>query len=262
MQRFIQPVLQFLKRHYEKIVLCLVLLGLAGAAIWMEGKIKAVQEEVATGTPAAAGHHKALEPIDISAGLAALSAVTNPPPVILSGDHNLFNPVTWRRKPNGELLKILQTGPEALEVRNLTPLYTVIDYDHPSGSGEVYVLAIQVHSAKKPPEYAKKDEKKKLYTIRGIKGAPDNPDELKLEIVDTGETVWISKGNPYKRVDGYVADLWYKPETKAFNKQHLNETITLDGEQYKIVEMTNNLIRVESISNGKVTPISWDGGQR
>jgi hypothetical protein len=35
--------------------------------------------------------------------------------------------------------------------------------------------------------------------------------------------------------------------------------ITLDGEPYKIVEITNNLVRVQSINNTKVTTIKWNG---
>ena len=175
--------------------------------------------------------------------------------------HNLFNPVTWRRKANGELLKILKTGPDALSVINIAPLYTVIAYDHPSGNGAIYVFNVQQHSGRKTIEYAKKDEKTKsgLYIIRGIKDAPDDPSEIQLEILETEETVWISKGNPYRRVDGYIADMKYDPESRSLPKERVNDTLILDNEQYKIVEITNNVVRVQSIKNTKVTTIKWNG---
>jgi hypothetical protein len=253
--------MQFLKKHYEKIILCVVLLGLAAASIWMGEILKKLQEEV--NQPVSGGAHKTKPPVplDLTADLLALAQVTNPPPVVLSGEHNLFNPVTWRRKANGELLKILKTGPDALSITNITPLYTVIAYDHPSGNGPVYVMSVQVHSARRPLEYAKMDEKTKsgLYIIRGIKGAVDDPTDLQLEVLETQETVWITKDNPYKRVDGYLADMKYDPESRSLLKERVNETFTLDNEQYKIVEITNNAVRVESIKNTKITTIKWNG---
>jgi hypothetical protein len=250
--------MQFLKKHYEKIILCVVLLSLAAASIWMGEVITKLKEEV--NQPVFEGAHKAkpLVPLDLSTDLLALAQVTNPPPVVLSGEHN---PVTWRRKANGELLKVLKTGPDALSVTNIAPLYTVIGYDHPSGNGAVYIMSLQMHSAKRPLEYAKMDEKTKsgLYIIRGIKGAADNPTELQLEISETGETVWISANNPYKRVDGYLADMKYDPESRTLLKERVNETFTLDNEQYKIVEITNDVVRVQSIKNTKITTIKWNG---
>src|SRR5271157_6498321 len=134
--------MQFLKKHYEKIILCVVLLSMAAAAIWMGAVITRLSEEV--NQPISASHkNKPPVPLDLTTDLLALAQVTNPPPVVLSGGHNLFNPVTWRRKANGELLKILKTGPDALSVINIAPLYTVIAYDHPSGNGAVYVFNVQ-----------------------------------------------------------------------------------------------------------------------
>ncbi len=175
-------------------------------------------------------------PIDLSTNQMALAQITNPPPVILSGEHNLFNPVAWKRKPNGELSKILKTGPDALSILNITALYTIVAYDHPSGNGAIYVMTFQTNvdllrPGHKTPEFAKKDVKPKsgLYIIRGIKGAAEDPTELDLEIPDTGETVSVSKDNPYKHVDSYMADMKYDPESKNFSEKHVNDTITLDG---------------------------------
>jgi hypothetical protein len=256
--QFIGAIIQFLKKHYEKIILCVVLLGLAAAAIWMGAKITEVKDE--TNPPITeGGRGKTLAPLDLTADLQALAEITNPPPVILSGEHNLFNPVTWKRM-NGGLRKIIKTGPDALTVTKIDPLYTVIAFDHASGNGGVYIMSLQIHSAKKPFEYAEKDSKPKsgLYVIHGIKGAPDDPTDLHLEIPATQETVWISKTNPYKHVDGYTVDMKYDPESLVLLKKRINDTITLDNEQYKMIEITNNLIRVQSISNTKITTIKWN----
>jgi len=252
--------MQFLKKHYEKIILCVVLLGLAAAAIWMGELIARVQDEVNQPSTAPSSKAKALVPLDLTTDMLALAQVTNPPPFVLSGEHNLFNPVTWR-KINGALVKILKTGPDALTIISISNLYTVIGYDHPSGEPGIYVISNQVHSAKRPTEYAKIDvlSKSGLYTVHGIKGASDDPTDLQLKIPDTQETVWISRGNPYKRVDGHTVDMKYDPESRVLLKQHVDEMITLDNDLYKIVEITNNLIRVQSINNTKITTIQWNG---
>jgi hypothetical protein len=253
-------LMQFLKKHYEKIILCVVLLGLAAAAIWMGELISQVKKEVEIPVAEAPHNSKPLVPLDLTTDMLALAQVTNPPPVVLSGEHNLFNPVTWKRKANGELLKILYTGPDALAITNISPLYTVVAYERCSAPG-IYVFTVQTNSGRKMTEHPKTGEKTKsgLYIVHGIKGAPDDPESLQLEILDTQESVWISKGNPYKRVDGYVADMKYDPESRNLLKQHVNDNITLDNEQYKIVEITNNVVRVQSIKNTKVTTIRWSG---
>ena len=76
--------MQFLKKHYEKIILCVVLLGLAAAAIWMEEISKAkdkVSEPVGMSHP----NNKGLVALDLNSDLQALAEMTNPPPLLLSG---------------------------------------------------------------------------------------------------------------------------------------------------------------------------------
>jgi hypothetical protein len=262
--------MEFLKRHYEKIILCVVLLGLAAAAIWMRMAIEKIHESPVPVTQAPPRRGKTagtptLAPLDLSTDVVALAQVTNPPSITLSGDHNLFNPVTWKKKSDGTFLKVIKLGPDALTVTSITKLYTVIAYDHASGNGSgVYVMAIQQHSDLQHPkrpttEYAKKDEKMKsgLYIIREIKGDADDPSELDLELPPTGETVAVTKDKPYERVDSCIADLRYEPDTKPFPKVHVNDIIPLEGEQYKVVEITTNAVRIQFIRTTKVTEIKW-----
>ena len=255
--------MQFLKRHYEKIVLCVVLLGLAGAAIWI--KVEIAQVSIGLAAPPSQPRKSApLAPIDLSTDQLALAQITNPPPVVLSGAHNLFNPVTWKRNTNGELMKILKSGPDALTVTNITPLYTIVAYDHPIGSGGIYVMTYQLqanlsHPGHKTTEFAKQDEKVKsgLYIIRGIKGAPDDPSELDVEIPATGQTVVVTTNQPYQHADSYIADLRYEPDLKTMPKLHVESAITLDGELYKVIEISSNAVRVQANRTTKVTEIKW-----
>lgn len=255
--------MQFLKKHYEKIILCAVLIGLAVAAISMGEMIAdAKRDLVNVESGSRSGKSKPLPRIDLTADQLALAQITNPPPVELSGQHNLFNPVTWRRKPDGELLKILTNGPDALVLTAPpTPLYTEISYSGPSGTGG-YAFSIQQHSGRKISDYIRAvGDKGKfgLYIVHGIKGATDNPSELELDIPATGETVGVSQGKPYKRVDSYIADLKYEPQSQTFLKRHVDDVLNLDDEQYKIIEITNDLVRVQSVKNTRNWTIKWNG---
>jgi hypothetical protein len=256
-------VIDFLKKHYEKIVLCLVLLGLAGAALRMSSVIQAVRDQLQPIDTTPPAKTAPVPPVDISADEKALQQITNPPAVVLSGEHNLFNPVTWQRRANGELIKIIKTGPDALVVTNIVPLYTIITYDRPTGS-PVYVMTWLQHSdlrlnRRGTVEHSHLNEKAKgvPYIVRGIKGADNDPSEINLEIIDTGDTnVWVSTNTPYKRVDSYMADLKYDPEPQlALTKKLVNDRFKLDNDPYKIVDITNNAVRVQSERTTKVTEI-------
>jgi hypothetical protein len=259
--------MEFLKKHYEKIVLCVVLLGLAAAVLWMKSAlvdIRAQLPPVKIGPPPKTAPPK---PLDLSPYEQALAQITNPPPVVLSGAHNLFNPVTWKRKANGDLMKIVKTGPDALTVTNILPLYTIIAYDHPSPGSPVYVMSVETNvdlrlpNRKKRTDYGKKGElsRLKLFIVRGIKGAEDDPTEINLEIVKTGETnVWVSTNTPYKHVESYLTDLKYDPDpTISLAKRRLNDQFNLDNVPYKIVEITNDAVRVMNRLTTKVTEIKW-----
>jgi hypothetical protein len=259
--------MEFLKKHYEKIVLCVVLLGLGGAVFWMKSRLEQVQVQFPPIEPGTTPKTAPPQPLDLSPYQQALALITNPPPVVLSGAHNLFNPVTWKRKANGELMKIIKSGPDALMVTNITPLYTIIAYENTSPGSAVYVMSVQTNvdlrkpSTKHITDHAKKGEKVNsgLYIVRGIKGADDDPSEINLELTHTGETnVWVSKNTPYQRPDSYLADMKYYPdETLSLLKKRVNDDFNLDNEPYKIVEITNDAVRVQDRRTTKVTEIKW-----
>src|SRR5581483_11702271 len=232
--------MEFLKKHYEKILLSVVLLGLGGAALWLPGAIDEAKQQLEVQIEQKVQNHPVTD-LDLSQPKAALERLKNPAPVVLSGEHNLFNPVTWKYRRDGSIFKILVEGPEALVVSNIHALYTSISYDRPSGSG--YYFGLQVHSAKKGEVYIKVgDSNKKAipFKLTGIQGAPEAPDSFDIELTDTQENVKVSKAQPFQRVDGYSVDLIYPPDNQTMNNKHVNEYITFGGEGYKIIYITNN----------------------
>jgi hypothetical protein len=259
--------MEFLKKHYEKMVLCVVLLGLAAAVLWSKSASEKVKEQAVGPVTGPPPRTTPPPPLDLSNEQQALAQLTNPPPVVLSGDHNTFNPVTWKRKANGDLIKIIKTGPDALMVTNIVPLYTIISYIRPN-EGPIYVMGIQSNADLSQPNthpktvYPRKDEKNKSwpFIVRGTKGAEADPSEINLEIIDTGNTdVWVSTNNPYRQVSSHWADLKYDPEPQLdLRKKKVKDELTLDNEPYIIVEITNDAVRVQSRRTTKVTEIKWN----
>ncbi|HWD21373.1 MAG TPA: hypothetical protein VHB20_19055 [Verrucomicrobiae bacterium] len=254
-----QRVLEFLKRHYEKIILGLALMCLAAAGVLLPKQVEDVKAQISAPPAPAGAHEPPMTPLNVAPLIAAMQRVTNPPPLVLSGDHNLFNPVVWKRKSNGDFLKILKTGADALTVTNIVTLYQRIGLDHPSGGG--FYMFVQTQSGKKAVEYVKLNEKSKsgLYIVRAIKGTAEDPSQLQLEILETGEKVWITPKAPFERPDAHVADLRYDPEALNLPKKKVNDTFTLDGEQYKIVAITNGAVTVQQSTTTKQTTIPWSG---
>lgn len=252
--------MEFLKRHYEKIILSVVLLCLAVAAAWLPAKIRQGKEElqktiINLPTP------KKLTPVDLSTNEAALKRLQNPPTVELDGAHNLFNPVTWKINPDGTFIKIVREGIEALTVTKIEPLYFELAFDRVTGSGAStgYWIAVTRRSARPTRVYVKPGEKKDLFTLKEVKGAPDNPSELVLELTDSQETISISKDKPFRRIEAYAADLRYPPDNKNFLNQRVNDVFQIASESYKIIAISENEVRVSAQSTDKRTSILWKG---
>ena len=107
--------MRFLKRHYEKLILSLVLLALAVAAAWLPTALSDTREKLkgasASFSAAAQGPYKPhfrprLRPPRRP------GTVEASPKLVLNGEHNLFNPVVWKRKYDGSWIKIA-TGNES-----------------------------------------------------------------------------------------------------------------------------------------------------
>ena len=250
--------MDFLKKHYEKILLSFVLLCLAITAVWFYIKINAEKERsqqyiITLPKP------KELKPLDLTTNQATLQRLQNPPTIELAGAHNLVNPVTWKVKPDGTFLKIVRQGVDALTVTNIKPLYMELTYERASGAG--YWIGVKRQSVKKPSVYAKLNDKKDLFKITEVKGPAEDPEELMLELTENQQVISISKAKPFQRAEAYAADLRYDPDSKNFPNQRVDNIITFGGESYKIIAITDKDVRVSAISTEKRTTILLKGAK-
>jgi hypothetical protein len=261
--------MQFLKRHFEKIILSAVLAGLGVAAFWLSVAVKEATDETKTKLKQPS-KTKSWEPVNLAVLRDGLMSLTNPPAFSLSGDHNLFNPVTWKvRRNEGFPFKATITGPTALVVTDIRPLYFTLSLESRQGEDGFNLIAKHDWHDVGPTLrwFARVGEKatvRKPYPIVGTNGAPDNPAMLILQvkIPETDEVVAVSSNAPYKAVEGYEADLDYKASdmTNQFLRKHVDNLLYLSWEPYKIIAIASNTVRVQNTNTLQNTEREWKGG--
>ncbi len=267
--QFLKNLPALCKQHYEKILLGLAFVAL-GVAVWLlNDKIQKESEDLKRFSEDFRKRNvKGIEITDFKDYLDKLKQFQNPPGLNFSVPHNLFNPVKWQRRPDGTLIKIekgTEVGPDALRLANIRTLNLIITLKKAAPPGYFMTVIREAHTnaawrREMPPYYVKLNEKDRpaafaTFTLREIKGAPDDPTELGIELVDTNERGALSKDKPYVRVDGYEVDFTYPPENKTFTKKRLNDSIILGSDEYILVDIRPTEAVLSARSNGKKTTI-------
>ena len=104
--------MDFLKKHYEKILLSVVLLGLVGALVFMAFIIPSEQEKVREiGEGIISGHVVALTNLDLTRQSNVVERLQSPWLLDFDTTNKLFNPVEWQRTPDGRLQQSDRSGP-------------------------------------------------------------------------------------------------------------------------------------------------------
>lgn len=247
--------MEFLKKHYEKVILSVVLLGLGAAAYWLPMAVQQAESESQIPKAPPSPKSNAVPVLEFTNELAALQKMTNPALVSFSGDHRLLSPATWKKMPDGTVKKFTTEGTDALTIVSNRPLYTTITFDRVA-TGGFYINVQQQTKGTRDQEYLKVNEKSKtkLFTVRDAKGNADDPSEVVIDLADVQDPVSLKKGQPFQKVEGYSSDLKYAPENKTFSAKRVGESITFGGQTYKIVYIGSNEVRVTD-QTGKQTTI-------
>jgi len=256
--------MEFLKKNYEKILLAVVLLVLTVAACALpfviSSKRAALDNMVTTTVP----HPKELPKVDMSLEDRALQRAQAPYTLDYTTKHNLLNPVLWRKKSDGELIKE-QTGNEegagALVITAIKPLYLQITLGNTNGTG--YFINIERQAAREDKRHlqsfvSKENNKTDLVTLQDVKGPADKPTELVFKLNQTDETFSIGPDKPFRKVEAYAADLSYPPERKSWaDRRVTSPALVFAGGLYKIVAITDTNVVVSAESNKKKTTINF-----
>jgi hypothetical protein len=263
--------MDFLKKHYEKALLGVVLLGLvAGAALlplMIAGERWSLEEKSNSILNPAV---KPLTNLNLSAPEALISRLDSPLMLDLSSPNKLFNPEIWYRAGDGHLFKPPATGLAALcQVTGMTPLWTTITLDSVQTNEPIrYILTVVREIAgtskdRRKQFFAALNEKKEGFTVAEVRGRTDDPAELVLELSDTTNRVALAKDKPFRRVDGYMVDLKYEFGSERWSRTRLREGDRIGpfgGESYKIVAIHKNEVTLQAESNKQKTTIPYNPG--
>lgn len=242
-------ITELLKRHYEKIILSVILALLAVIFAFLPKRIDGVRQQLQDNREGLVKTAKNYQPINLAEYESALSKMTNIPTVRLSGGHNLFSPVLWIYDAQGQLVKVVsekQIGPNALKITKITPLYYIISLERVSGSSYTISItdesAIRAYDRKPKTRYVSQTSPKtEFFRLTEVKGDPANPDSLMLELAgEEKKKVEISKDKPYKEIRAYVADMRYDLENLVFENKRVNDIISFAGDDYKIEDIRPN----------------------
>jgi hypothetical protein len=255
--------MDFLKKHYEKVILGLVLLGLAVAIAFLPIKISSERQKLEDLRNSLT--HRKVNPLtnlDLTVPEAALKRVAIPAVVDFSTTNKLFNPVPWQKAADGHLIKLEERniGPKAVQIVKITPLYLILTFDSvmlAADGSPKYVIGVQKEAAvnasqrSKKQSYCKLGDKTDTFTLAEVKGKPEEPSQVILILNDTGDRVTITKEKPFRRVDGYMTDLKYAPENKTWAARRNGAPLSFNNEEYNIVAITQNEVVLSAKSNQK-----------
>ena len=261
--------MEFVKKHYEKIILSVVLAGLVGALVFLPFMIASDKQKVADIADGIINPRVvALQELDITNLTAALQKVQSPYRLDLTTTNRLFNPVEWQRAADGSLIKIQngnEVGARAMVVTKITPLYFTLTLEGVQTNllSTVYIIGVENQAApypyqrRKVQRYASVGEKKDSFTITKVDGDPANPTDLVLKLTDSDDTVTVSRDHPYRKVEAYSADLKYDPEKKNFTGRREGMMLSFAGDNYIIVAIHQNEVILSAQSNQKKTTLPY-----
>jgi hypothetical protein len=260
--------MDFLKKHYEKVLLGVMLAGLIGVLVFMLFYIAADQDDMRKKRDTYINPHvKVLTNLDMTVQDSAILRLKSPYVLDFETSNKLLNPMEWQRALDNTLIpSAKKTGLQVAVVTNIAPLFLVISLVSSTTNelGARYVISVERQAATTPAKrhpaqhfVSPGDKANDTFALLEVKGPADNPDALVLKLVDGGEVVTVSHDKPYRRVDGYAADFRYDPERKVFRGRRTGDKVSFGGVDYVVVDVNQSELILSDQSNQKKTPLRF-----
>lgn len=267
--------MEFLKNHYEKLILGLTLLLMAAGAVMLVLEAGMVQEELdgyRKTIVESEGKPPATE--DSAARKKTLDQARRPPQTDFVKVHRVFNPDAWYVDTNGNLVAGTNVGVNRLVVQSITPQQLQLEFAAVGGSPERPSVSFNMvrQFGRTPAETNRTrrsitlnttntsntlDPARKLVLhAREIGGTPEAP-EAKLELHEPGKDplkFLLSKAQNFATVIDYVAHIYYEVETNFVWKVARKDTpLVFAGDTNIVVEVTATNVILRAVSNDKIT---------
>ncbi|MFA6545592.1 MAG: hypothetical protein WCS99_14330 [Limisphaerales bacterium] len=269
--------MEFLKNHYEKIVLGLMLLLMATGAVVLVLQVGSAQEELDKfRNITLEGEGKGPSGVNMTNRMKALNSFTNPPQVEFVSVHKVFNPDTWYVDTNGNFVAGVNVGVRRLLVQQITSQHLKLELVSIGGSPERPSVKVSVvkEFGKTLGEQGKKsvtlslnttnsintlDASRKLVLLaREIGGTPEMP-EVRFELLEPGKEpvqFTMTKAKGFTIVVDHVAHIVYPVETNFVWRAARKDTpLVFAGDTNIVVEITTSNVVVKAVSNDKPTTI-------
>ncbi len=262
--------MDFLKKNYEKLLLGIVLLGLAAALASLPFFISSQKSQLADLQTQLVPRPKPLTNLNLTLAEEALKKASAPAMIDFGPPNRLFNPMPWQKSADDRLIPLAKIGPTALVVTNIQELRLKLSLESvtpPDASGNCsYIIVMEKPAATGTTKTRSSfsctaTTKNKFFTVLEVKGKPEDPTEIVVQMEDTKERASIGKNKPFERIEGYMADLRYDPERKKWDNCRVNSRPfpAFNGEEYKIVAINKDEVVLSANSNGKKWTIKAAG---
>jgi hypothetical protein len=259
--------MQFLKKNYEKILLGTVLAAMVAVLVFMLFYIEADKAEMDRRASELINlPPKPLPDLDMTNNIETMSRLQSPYNLDLETGNKVFNPFEWQLTSDKRMIRKASSVAQVAVVTNITPLYLVLSLESVATNdlGARYVIGVEKQADKSPAKRHKQqryvsagDKPNDTFALLEVKGAPDNPDGLVVKLVDSNETVTITRSQPYRRVDGYMADFRYDLEKKVFQRKRVGDKVSFGGTDYIVSDINQNELILSDQSNQKKTPLPF-----
>ena len=257
--------MDFLKKHYEKILLGVMLAGLIGVLVFMLFYVAADKQAMEQrANDVLYPQVKALTNLDLTLQDSVIARHEAAYVLDFERTNKLFNPMQWQKGPDGQIFKIStgkEVGVHAAVVTAITPLYLILSLDQivTNELGARYTIGVEKQAAttiakrKKQSRFLSPDEKKPndVFSLVAVKGPLEAPESIVVKLLDTGEEATILRDKPWRRTDGYMADFRYDPEKKVFRARRVGDKLPFGGTDYSVVEVSQNELILSDESNQK-----------
>lgn len=271
--------MDFLKNHYEKIVLSLVLIGLAAVGVWLALQAMSFRETNAAVKELTARPSPPSPNTETNIFFEKLTNSRTPRRVDFDGAHKIFNPEKILKNPVTRVLfPANDLGPKAIQVISIRPLHLRLKLELKKIRDRV-TINLHYLSEFESGRYAERWNRTSLKegkTIRmsspmararqmrllvnSVNMTPETPEqmvaELELTIGSGLPRVIKLTGEAESQLEmEYEADLHYPPDpTNAeFLKVRNDKPLVFGGDTNTVMQVGSNSITLRALSNFKRT---------
>ncbi len=278
--------MEFLKNHYEKIILSAVLVGLVAAAVVLAVQAMTMLSHVKVGGAGGGNIGPKVAQVAASNYLATIQSAQAPASVNFDRGHKIFNPYkVLQRASDNELFTSEDFGVHKLVIQEIKPLYLRL-YPRVGGSTNRPSLYLYVTPEYESRSYARsvlrsvtspvnRPQRISIGNTRGITAAKNlllmvtnvigdvatDPTDVRIEgelsMDNFGTTnISLTMSNEWRMIIEYSASVIYPPENKQYPDLRVGSPMYFFNDTNTVMEIQEDSVTIKEESSEKRTTIS------